>query len=107
MLIHVKSFEILPKHKGYFFILKSFAFNWYIILALTNEKLLRPYCRLKAKLGLTKDFTSTINVVSSNPCFGPSPKMKTSFLTCSDELVSAPKAMTFLAYLPSENKNSE
>ena len=31
-----------PKHKGYFFILESFALTQYIFLALINKKLLLP-----------------------------------------------------------------
>ena len=31
-----KSPEIFSKHKGYYFISESFAFNWYIFVALTN-----------------------------------------------------------------------
>ena len=38
MLLAVKSSEIFPEHKGNFFILESFALNWYIYVALTNKK---------------------------------------------------------------------
>ena len=39
-----------------------------------------------------------VNVVSSNPYVGPSPRIKISFpslSTCIDELLSAPKVMMF------------
>ena len=44
-------------------------------------------------------FPSAANVVSSNSCVGPSPRIKISFLllsTCTDELIPAPKTMAFL-----------
>ena len=53
---------------------------------------------------------SAVNVVLSNPCIGPIPSIKISFLLlsiCTDELMSTPKIMTFLPTLPSGNKNSE
>ena len=40
MLSSVNSLEILSKHNGYGFISRSFALNWYIFVALTNEILL-------------------------------------------------------------------
>ena len=42
MLLDVKTFEILPKYNGYGFILDNFALNWYIVVGITNEKLLLP-----------------------------------------------------------------
>ena len=42
-------------------------------------------------------FASAVNVVSSNPYVGPSPRTKVSLsliLTCIDELISAPTIMT-------------
>ena len=53
---------------------------------------------------------SAVNVVSFNPCFGPSPKIKIFLFLlsiCAIELMSAPKIMTFLPLLPSVNENSE
>ena len=55
-------------------------------------------------------FASAVNVASSDPFVVPSPRIKTSFSllsTCTDELISAPKIMTFFPQLPSVNKNSE
>ena len=56
-----------------------------------------------------------MNVVSSNPCVGPLPRIKMcfpSFSICADMLVSTPwyqhiKIMTSLPTLPSSNENSE
>ena len=53
---------------------------------------------------------SAVNVISSNPCVGPSPEIKVSFpllSICTDELISAPKIMTFFPKFPSVKKNSE
>ena len=81
----MKSFEIFLKHKGYFSISKSFALNWYTFVALTNKKLLLPLsCKLKQILlsdclKLIGYLASAVNVVSSNPCAGPSPRIKKSF----------------------------
>ena len=53
---------------------------------------------------------SAVNVVSFNPCFGPSPRIKIFLFLlsiCAAELISAPKIMTFLPLNPSVNKNSE
>ena len=99
MLLAETSLEISPKHKEYFFILESSALNWYIFVALTNEKLLlQLQCRL------------TNVVVSSYPCIGPKPRIKISFFLlsiCTDELVSTQKIMTFVHTLPSGNENSK
>ena len=54
-------------------------------------------------------FGSAVNVVSSNPCVGTSPRIKIYFslsLICTDELISAAKIMTFFPKLPTV-KNSE
>ena len=43
MLRAMKSFEIFPKHKGYFLkILESFALNWYIFVESTSKKTVAP-----------------------------------------------------------------
>ena len=42
---------------------------------------------------------SAVSVVSANSCVGPSPRIKIFFFffpTCTDELVSPPKNVTFL-----------
>ena len=49
-------------------------------------------------------------MVSSNPYVDPSPRIKVSFpliSICRDELISAPKIMTFLPMRPSINEYSE
>ena len=49
-------------------------------------------------------------MVSSNPCVGPSPRIKASFpllSICTDEFISAPKIMTFFLMLLSGNEISE
>ena len=51
-----------------------------------------------------------INVVSLNPCDGPTPKIKISlfFLSiCRDELISTPKVIIFFFHASSVNENSE
>ena len=53
---------------------------------------------------------SAFNVVSFNPCVGYSPRIEISLFSlsiCTDELMSAPKIVTFLPTLPSVNENSE
>ena len=53
---------------------------------------------------------SAINVVSPNPCVGPSTRIKiSSFLLsiCKNELIAAPKTIIFFLNLPSVNKNSD
>ena len=55
-------------------------------------------------------FASAVNVVLSNPCVGQSPRIKISLFllsTCTDDLMSTPKIMTFFPMLPSVNENSE
>ena len=72
-------------------------------------------CRLNTNLfldcaKLTGYFATAVNVVSSNPCVGPSPRIKISFhliSICTDELISAPKIMTFLPTTPSVSENYE
>ena len=90
---------MLPKHSAL-----PFALNWSTSVALTNKKLLLPLkCRLDRNLfldcvKLIHYFASVVNMISSNPCVGPSPRIKISFpllSTCTDELISAPKIMTF------------
>ena len=51
---------------------------------------------------------SAVNVISSNPCVGPSPEIRVSFpllSICTDELISAPKIITFFPKFPSVKKN--
>ena len=51
---------------------------------------------------------SAVNVVSSNPYVGLSPRIKIFlFLLCTDELISAPKTITFFPALPSVSENLE
>ena len=55
-------------------------------------------------------FAFAVNVVSSNPCVVPSPRIKISFPLLSIytyELISVPKIMTFFPILPSANENCE
>ena len=52
---------------------------------------------------------SAVNVVSSNPCAGPSPRIKISFPLLSiytDKFTSAPHTIAFFPMLPSANENS-
>ena len=47
-------------------------------------------------------------MVSSNPCVGPSQRLKIFLLSkYTDEVTSAPKVMTLFPTLPSIDKNSE
>ena len=109
LIINCKAFETLPKNSAYSFIsvhtlllfyFISFIFCFYLTycLALINEKLLLPLqCRLNTNLlfccvKLIGHIASAVNVVISNPCVGPAPRIKTSFLLwsiCRDELSSA------------------
>ena len=117
MLFTEKPPEIFPKHKGYILISKSFALNWYLLVALTNKKMLLPLQdRLKQNFifdleKLIEYWASAVNLVSSNPCVGPLLRIQktSSFLLsiCTDELILTQKIMTFLPTLPSINKNSE
>ena len=53
---------------------------------------------------------SAVNIVPSNTYVVPSPRIKTSsfsFSICTDDLMSAPKIMTFFPMLLFLNKNSE
>ena len=80
-----------------------------------NIFFIKPDIRLNTNLfpdceKLIEYFTSAVNVVSSSPHVGPSPRIKISFpllSTCTDELISAPKIMTFFSMVPSSNENSE
>ena len=59
---------------------------------------------------LIEHWAFAVNVVSSNYCVGPKPRIKISFFLlsiCTDELMSTPKTMTFLPTIPSQNENSE
>ena len=59
---------------------------------------------------LIENWAFAVNVVSSNYCVGPKPRIKISFFLlsiCTDELMSTPKTMTFLPTIPSQNENSE
>ena len=59
---------------------------------------------------LIEYLVSAVNVVSSNRCVRPSPRIKISLFllsTCADELISTHKIMRFLPMLPSGNINSE
>ena len=85
-------------------------------MASTNKKLLIPLkCSLNKNLlfccvKLIGYFASAVYAVSSNPCVGSSSKIRISLFLLSaytDELISAPKIMTFLPILPSGNENSE
>ena len=52
-------------------------------------------------------FFSAVSVVSSNPCVGPSPRIKISFFLlspCREELISTPKIITFFANPPVGNE---
>ena len=79
----------------YSFNSESFALNWYILVALTNKKLLLPLqYRLNPNPLFIGYIASVVNVISSNPYVGPSPSIKISFpflSICTDELISAPK----------------
>ena len=77
--------------------------------------LLPLQCRLKRNFlfdleKLIKYSASSANVVLSNPCVGPLPKIKIFFFllsTCTDELISTPKIMTFLCESKSGSIKSE
>ena len=50
---------------------------------------------------------STVSVVLSNPCVGPSPRINIYFFlltTCMEELISTPKIITFLPIPPLGNE---
>ena len=79
-------------------------------VALTNKKLLLPLLfRLNTNLfpdyvKLLGYFASAVNVVPSNPCVRPFPRIKISFSLlsiCKDELISIPKMITILPTPPS------
>ena len=109
MLLAVRPFEMIPKHKEYFFTSDSFALNWHIFVALANKKLLLPLqCRLKHYFvpGLIKVIEYWVPAVNVwfNPCVSTLPIIKISFPLLSmrtDLLVSTPKITSFLPKLPS------
>ena len=76
MLFTVKSFKILPKHKGNGFIFEAFALNWYIFISLAYlNVLLWLSCRLKQtffldSVMLIEYFSSALFVASSNHSVG-------------------------------------
>ena len=80
-----KSLIVKPFEISWSLISKFYALNWYTAVALTSKKLsLSLYCRLKTNIfpdcvKLIGYFASAVNVVSSNPCVGPSPRVKISF----------------------------
>ena len=81
MLLAEKSSEIFPEQNRYLFISGSFALKWYMFLALANKKLVLPLsCRLKQNVlsdleKVIEYLVSAVNVVSSNPCVGPIPRI--------------------------------
>ena len=91
----------------YNLLFQSFALNWYVFVVLTNKKLLLPlWYRRNTNLlfdcaKLIQDIFFLVNVVSSNPL------SLILLSTCTDELISTPKIMTFLPMLSSVNKHSE
>ena len=76
MLFTVKSFKILPKHKGNGFIFEAFALNWYIFTSLAYLNLLLWLsCRLKQtffldSVMLIEYLASALFVASSNHSVG-------------------------------------
>ena len=112
MLWIVISFEVLLKHHGHGFILESFVLNWYIVVGLPYKKLLLPLqCRLNTNLfldsvKLIEYLASADIVVSSDTYVGLSPRTEISFFllsTCTEELLSTQKIMTFLFHEPHAN----
>ena len=91
----------------YNLLFQSVALNWYIFVVLTNKKLLLPlWCRRDTNLlfdcvKLIQGIFFLVNVASSNPL------SLILLSTCTDELISTPKIMTFLPMLSSVNKHSE
>ena len=77
--------------------------------------LLSLQCRLNTNLfsdcvELTGYCASAVNVVSSNLCVGPSPRIEVPFFLlsiCADELISAPELMTFFPERSPADENSE
>ena len=105
MLLAVKSFEIFPKYKGYFFISESFVLNLHNFVTLENERLLLPW-KWRFKQNFLYDLekliqysATAVNVVSSKSRVGPLTRIKVSLFllwTCTDELISTPKITIFL-----------
>ena len=77
--------------------------------------LLSLQCRLNTNLflgcvKLIEYLAAAVNVVSSTPCVGPSPRIEISLFSlsiCTDQFISTLKIMTFFPTLPSVNENSE
>ena len=115
ILLIVKSFIILPKHSAQSFISEVFILNWYTFVELTNINCCFHYSLDFTNLfpdcvKLIGYFASAVNMVSFNPCVDPSPRIKISFnlfSTCTDEVISTTKIMTFFPMVPSGNENSE
>ena len=113
MILAKKITKAFPKHKD---ISESSVLNWYIFVALTNQKLL---LLLKWRLEqsfrfdlekLIEYWTSAVNIVSSNPCVGPIPRNEKYFSLLSIltvEFISAAKIWTFLPMTLSGNEKSE
>ena len=98
-----------PVFFSQYFISECFALNWYIFVVLTNKKQLVPLlCRLYLIVlliylialfdvnllfdcvKLIEYIASGFNIISSNPCVGPSPKINISLFLLSiwtDELI--------------------
>ena len=73
---------MFPRHNGIALISECFALNLWISVPLTNKQLF-----------------AAVNVVSSDPCVGHSPKIKIYFFlfsTYTGELISTQKSFTFL-----------
>ena len=102
----MKSFEILTKHSVYSFIPKFYVKLVYFC-SINKQKLLLPlWCRCNTNIlfdcvKLIQGIFFLVNVVSSNPL------SLILLSTCTDELISDPKIMTFLPMLSSVNKHSE
>ena len=57
---------------------------------------------------LIRYIASAVNMISSNPCVGLSPRIKISFPLLPIAIVAlAPKIITYFPMFPSGNKNSE
>ena len=90
MLSTKKSFEIFPRYNESATILESFVLNLIISVPLTNKQLFAPLqCKLKHfiflfSVKLIEYFFFKVNVVMSNPCVGPSPRIRISFFLVID-----------------------
>ena len=68
------------------------------------------FCKVFGFAKLIGYLASAVNVVPSNLCVGPSPRIKISSFSLSisrDELISAPKIMKFFPMLPCVTEKSE